>query len=320
MKNTKSIISLAYALAFLTSFSLAQALTISPVKMDLEGAPGQTIQGEIELYNEQSDTKLFYASYENFEPSGDSGSPHFVGGGSGLATWVSTEPSVTLLPDERKKIPFTITIPEDAEAGGYFAGVFFGGQKPVDQGSGEVAIGGKLGVLMLLRVAGDIDENGGLLSFMASGGRIFSQLPIAFSYKFNNEGGDRVVPLGDIVLTNTIGMTAATIPANVNGGSILPSSARTFTSTWNADGELASDAGFFDTVQYQFKNLHIGWYTARLSITWGMENNISTARYDFLIFPWQLVLAIVILGALGVVVLKQYNKMIVARARNARGS
>ena len=312
-----------FSLAFLFLFSASHvfALTISPAKMELSGAPGQVISGEIELFNEQAESKVFYSSYENFEPSGESGSPHFIGGKTGLATWIVTDESVSLNGGDRKKIPFTITIPKDAVPGGYFSGVFFGGQSPNNQKNGEVAIGGKLGTLVLLRVEGDIEEKAGLVSFFAEGGRrFFSNLPISFSYKLNNQGADRIVPIGDIVVTNTFGLKSVTLPANKNEGSILPSSARSYAIVWSADSALPEDAGFFATVGYQFKNFHIGWYTAHLDVKWGMQNNSSSARYDFLFFPWQASLVIVALLILALFVLTRYNKWIVKRSQNGRNS
>jgi hypothetical protein len=44
-----------------------EALTISPVKVEITGDPGQTLNGELELLNEQAFTKTFFASFENFD-------------------------------------------------------------------------------------------------------------------------------------------------------------------------------------------------------------------------------------------------------------
>ena len=125
----------------------AEALTLSPVKVEVTGNPGQTLRGELDLMNEQSDTKTYFSSFENFEPSGDTGSPKFIGGGAGLATWMQTEPSFVIGNGQTLKIPYTITIPADAEPGGYFAAIFWGEDNPAAKQGGEVAIGGKLGVL-----------------------------------------------------------------------------------------------------------------------------------------------------------------------------
>ena len=99
----------------------ASALTISPVKIEVSGDPGQTLVGEVELLNEQTATKTFFTSFENFEPSGDTGSPRFIGSDDGLATWLQAAPEAVVAPGTTVKIPFTISIPAKAEPGGSWA-------------------------------------------------------------------------------------------------------------------------------------------------------------------------------------------------------
>jgi hypothetical protein len=158
----------------------ASALTLSPVKVDVTGDPGQTLVVDMELSNDLDVPKTYYASFENFEPADDTGSPKFVGGADGLATWMHTDESVTLAPKERKVLSFTITIPADAEPGGYFAAVFWG-EQPVGEGDNQVSIGGKLGLLVLLRVDGDIPEGVGLAQWGAEGGRLHSSYLVRVS-------------------------------------------------------------------------------------------------------------------------------------------
>ena len=98
----------------------ALALTVSPVRVEITGNPGQTLKGEMEILNEQQDTKVFYSSFENFEPSGDTGSPRFVGNTGNLSTWIKTNERIDITPGEKIIVPYTITIPQDAEPGGYY--------------------------------------------------------------------------------------------------------------------------------------------------------------------------------------------------------
>jgi hypothetical protein len=83
----------------------ASALTLSPTKIEVAVDPGQQAIGEIELFNEEQTEKTFYLSYENFEPRGETGSPYFVGGGDGLATWITTDESITLKSWRTSKCP-----------------------------------------------------------------------------------------------------------------------------------------------------------------------------------------------------------------------
>ncbi len=321
MKNTLHII-LLIGLLFAVS-NKALALTVSPAKIEITADPGQTVGGEIELFNEQDSEKIFYTSYENFEPRGDSGAPYFVGAKDGLATWIKTDASVTLKSGERVIVPYSITVPNGTDPGGYFAAIFFGSQPPKAEGGGEVSIGGKIGILVLLRVSGEVAEGGGLLDFFVKeNSRVASSLPVTFEYRLNNIGGNRVVPLGEIKVKNTFRFTSATLLANENQGSVLPGSTRKFSVVWGKDlmkaNEGKSNPGFFKTALDQLKNFHFGWYTAKLNLSWGETNQTADASYNFFIMPWQLLsilaLIILVLGFIGRAGLRKYNRFIIGQA------
>lgn len=297
-----TFIAAAIFLAALTFTHYAQALTVSPAILEISGDPGSTLAGTIKLFNEKNTTQTFYTSFENFEPSDDSGTPQFVGAEDGLATWLSSTDSVTLAAQERFEVPFTVTIPADVDAGGYFSAIFFGTQAP-DLQEGTVSIGGRIGVLTLLRVNGDIPEDGGLLSYDTKDSKGFYAIPpIIFEYRFSNNGGDRVVPRGDIELKNTFGSLRDTIDANPTEGSVLPDSARRFSPEWNPDNTIPQ--GFLQTAKYQWKNFHFGFYTAELNLGWGFTNQLANEAVSFFIFPWQLLLLIIILVSLLLTIIK----------------
>lgn len=276
------------------------ALTVSPAKIEVVADPGQIVQGEIELFNEQEETKTFYVSYENFESRGDSGAPYFIGAKNGLATWITTSPEVTIVPGERIQIPYTISVPTDVKPGGYFAAIFFGSQPTQNTGGGEVTIGGKIGVLILLTISGDVQESGGLLDFGAKDGvSFFSKLPITFEYSFNNSGSDRVVPRGEVKIKNTFQLTSKTLLANENEGSVLPKSTRRFEMVWGDGQKEVKKLNFFETALAQLVDFHFGWYRAQVNLTWGESAQTAVATHHFFIIPWQL-LSIVVL-VLGVI-------------------
>lgn len=292
----------------------ALALTISPVRVEITGNPGQTLRGEMEILNEQADTKTFFSSFENFEPSGDTGSPRFVGNTGNLSTWLHTTDRIDITANEKQVVPFTISIPADAEPGGYFSAIFWGSQDPKTQVAGEVAVGGKLGVLILLRVAGEIHEEAGLSEFATlDGGKVYTTVPIGLGYRFTNKGADRVVPLGDIVVKNTFGMKVATLKANESEGNVLPNSSRKFQVIWEKDAPLEIQ-GFLGNAKSQFENFHFGFYRAQAAVVWGSTNTIENASTWFFLLPWQLLCIVTALMILAYFVLKQYNKWIVSRS------
>jgi hypothetical protein len=289
----KRLYSLLFLLVLVFGFHQeAKALTVSPPILEIAGDPGATISGSIKLFNERNTAETFFTSFENFEPSDDAGTPKFVGAQDGLATWLSTTGSVTLAPQERIEVPFTLDIPADVDPGGYFAAIFFGAQPPVAEG-GVVSIGGRLGVLTLLRVNGDIPEEGGVLSYNTVESRKFYTIPpVQFEYRFSNDGGDRVVPRGDIEIKNTFGKVRDIINANISEGSVLPDSARRFKPFWNPDATKPD--GFVETVKYQWKNFHVGFYTAEMNLGWGFTNQVANESISFMIFPWQLILVLLL--------------------------
>lgn len=300
----------------------AHALTVSPVKMEISGDPGQTLQGELKLFNEQDETKTFYSSFENFEARGETGAPFFLPEKVGLATWIKSQEQITLKPKEEKTIPFSIQIPQNAEPGGYFSAILWGTTPPQATGGGQVAVGGRLGVLILLKVSGEVKEGGGLLEFGAKdNGKLFSSLPINFTYRFNNTGGDRVVSRGEIKIKNLFGLTSATIPVNKNEGSVLPGSARKFEVVWGEELQKTDSGGklgFFEMATRQWSEFRFGWYTAQLNLAWGATNQAANATYSFFIIPWQLLLIVIIIlaiiGFLGIWGLKKYNRWIISKA------
>ena len=322
---------------WLTFVQQVFALTISPVRMEISGDPGQTLQGELELLNEQKESKTFYSSAQNFEARGESGAPYFLPDtNKGLASWITVQESVTLRADERTNIPFTIKIPPGVEAGGYFAAILWG-TSPAGQQSGQVSVSGKLGVLILLSVKGEIKEGGGLLDLkIEEGGRFVNALPIKFVYRFSNDGSERVKPTGELKVKNLFGFTTVTLNANPQSGNVLPGSIRKFSVVWSgenqqdktavmATGETAKDGqGFFAAVKNQWKNFALGPYKAELNLTYGKlseaeATNKAEASYRFFAVPWQLLsIIIVILGIIGFLAfvgLKKYNRWIIKKAQ-----
>lgn len=308
----------------------AQAVTISPVKFELEGDPGQVLEGEIELYNEEKESKTFYSSYANFEARGESGAPYFTNSDSGLATWIKTKSEVVLEPGEREVIPFTLSVPAGIEPGGYFAAIFWGTSTP-KPGNAEVSISGKITVLVLLTVRGDTEKGAGILDFSFNNKKIISGLPTVLSYRFSNDGGARVRPLGQITIKNIFGQKITVLEANPRDGNVLPKSVRKFQVAWNekkqdqyanapVPDENTPGLGFWAMVKSQSKNFMLGFYRAELNLSYGPDASQTEKKMTFLVLPWQL-LSIVIASVLIIFFgFKQYNKWLIAKVTKGQGN
>lgn len=302
----------------------ASALTLTPVRLEIAGDPGQTLTKEMTLINERTTAETYYVSYANFEAQGETGNPSFVEPKDDIGTWIKAPGSVFLAPGTSQVVSLTITIPKTAEPGGHF-GTIFWGTTPNDLAPGQVAIGAKTGMLVLLRVSGAISEKGGLLEFATKNKqKFYTSLPVDFYYRFENAGTDRIKPIGSIKMRDTIGITAATVPGNPVDGNILPKSIRRFETTWQGkDGTKllseAVDENFFDKVQREYRNFAFGHYTADLKLAYGTSGQVARGSFSFWVFPWHLSLVVLILLLILSFVLfeevRAYNRWIIKKAR-----
>ena len=297
------------------------ALTISPPRIEICADPGETVSHEILITNEGDGDQIFYVSYSNFEAQGETGTPTFVEATEGLGTWISTNESIRIPAQKSELVNLKISVPKNADPGGYFAAVFWGTSPENGEG---VSIGAKTGALVLLTVNGDVDEQGGILEFATKNKQTFyTSLPITFYYRFQNSGDNRIKPAGDIMMKNMVGLTSAKVPGNPVDGNILPKSVRKFETTWQGkDGAVVvSDkdkGGFFDNVKREWRNFAFGHYKAELTLAYGIKNEVSTATYGFWVFPWHLTLFVVVLAIIIFIIgrwlIRRYNKWVIAQA------
>jgi|SRR3989344_549862 len=330
-KNKKAILSVSFlvfqVILFFSFVSSADALTLSPPRFELEGDKGSVIQGTVKLFNEGQSEKTFYVTYENFEAKGETGTPSFVPGTTDLATWITTEPNIIIKPGEEKLVKFAINIPNDAEAGGHFAAIFWSTTPPPKE-STQLSIGAKIGTLVLLRVRGNITEEGGVLEFGATNHKkYYNSLPIEFYYRFQNAGNDRVKPAGIVKIKNMFGFTANKLSGNPQEGNILPHSIRRIMTVWGDDtGDFyyPIEEGDNLAVKYwkgmkrEWHNFAFGRYKAILDIIYGSTNKETKSSFVVWVFPWRLTTTIliflIIIFWFGRHEIRKYNEYIISRA------
>ncbi len=304
------------------------AMTITPVRYEIQGDPGQNLSEDITIINEEEVSVTYYSSFANFEAQGETGSATFVDPVEDIGTWMQTEQSVTLLPGEQKTVSFTIKIPENAEPGGHF-GVIFWGTSPENSADGkQLAVSAKTGLLVLLSVSGDVKEEGGVLDFLKKDNKFwYNSLPVSFTYRFKNDGGDRIKPKGFIKISNTLFIPTKKLDANPVNGNILPNSTRKFTVDWVKYVEPTDKImpngvvkKFFDRAIYQWKNFAFGLYGAKLDITYGIQEQQVERKVFFFVFPWQLLVCLILIFIIvfftGKKLIKRYNKYIIQQAHS----
>ena len=304
----------------------ANALTISPVRFEILGDPGQTLMGEITLFNERDIAETFYSSFESFEARGEGGEPRFVPAQKGLPTWMKTESTITLEPGETKIVPFSIEVPQGADPGGHFAAIFWSNVPPAEIEEKQMVVGARIGTLILLRVSGEIREGGGILEF-GTKNKIYTHLPISLFYRLANDGNNWLRPEGEVKISNIIGLQTAVLDANPVKGNVLPGSIRRFDIEWEAQDKI-TEGGFLATARHQWQNFALGPYRATLALRYNGTDTLSETEISegfkstfwFFVIPWQLliiiIIVLVILGFFGAKGLNKYNRWVIAKYKN----
>jgi hypothetical protein len=305
----------------------AKALTLSPPRLEFGIEPGSDLTSKVRVINESQETVTLYPSTANFTAKDESGNPYFLfDERGGLASWIDIAPGpFVLLAGERQDIPFSINVPKAAEAGGYYAGIFFSPTPPKTGGQegGQVAVVSKLGTLVLLRVAGDVSIVTKVLEFhVADDQRVFTRLPVQFWYRLRNSSKVHILPLGVVKLKNMLGLTSAEPTANPVEGAVLSNSTRRFEPVWqrNEQPEVVYRNGwqyFWAETWAEARNFAFGRYTAQLMLS-NVPGTETVAKVSFWVLPWHFLLVTVVGLLLVWWVLKsgigRYNRWIIKRA------
>lgn len=276
-------------------FAYAQgsiSFTVTPPIFHLTVAPGETWSSSIHVINSNQYDISVYSSRMNFRPKGETGQPefsHFLGedlepNTHSLAQWIKLSDDPVFIPAEKGgEIPFTITVPKNAEPGGHYAAILIGTQPIADRGDGSVVtVSSYISTLLFVKITGEITEKGSIREFSTEK-NLYSTPNASFKLRFENTGNVHLLPQGDIVLTNMWGKERGRIPVNskTDFGSVLPQSIREYKYDWT--GEF----NFFD----------IGRYKAIATLSYGEnEKQVDYRTVYFWVIPIKPVLWI--LGSL----------------------
>lgn len=304
----------------------ALAMTVSPPNYDYTSVNrGDVLMDVIKLSNEGNEPVTIYPMVRNFTfKQGDetSGTPSFYDMqkdpyGTALGTWVKidTKP-ITVGAGQKYNIPFTINIPNDASPGGHFGAVLFATQPPDDKG--VVTIGSQVGVLIMMRVNGDVKEVGSIAEFGFSHPKPwYNFLPVDFFVRFENSGNVHLRPTGNVFIFDWTGRQVAAVPVNADFKSVLPQSIRRYEFSWSKNDGQAHSA-----LWNEWNNFAIGKHKAQLVLTYGVGNKTVSGEVSFYVWPWRLMS--IALGILLLVIFmltigkKSYEKSVIRKYERRR--
>lgn len=315
MKVFKAFVAIILGVLFVLP-SAGNALTvIPPILENIEAEPGKIYSSSYELYNETEVAQTYYLIAHNFIAMGEEGQSDIMTEKDqqiGLSSWIKFgETQLLLLGGERKRVSFTIEVPVDAEPGGHYAAIFATTQPP----SGEVSLGENTGVLLLVKVPGDIRENAELVEYsLASGKKVYNRPPVEFLIRIRNDGNVHFKPLGDISI-NGWGGEKAIVNANPLLGNILPKSIRALHPVWKGPAEKG---GFMEELKNEWNNFAFGRYNAHLEMEWGTNKEKMIDNVKFWVIPWRVLLVGLLVLIIILLLIRGYNKSIVKRAQKKK--
>jgi len=265
-------------LLYFQPVSQVNAITLSPLTFELIANPGDTITNVIRVTNSDGFQVGIFIDIDDFVPAGEEGRVALEDPSENLAyslaRWITVSPETFVLASgESKEVQFTINVPLNAEPGGHYSSLLATiSANAVD--TGGVSIAQKVGSLLLLSVAGDVEEKVHIAEFSAPN---FSEYgPVTLLTRFENTGTVHVKPRGFILIKNIFGKEVDKI--NLPQKNVLPNSIRRTEIPW---GE-----------RYMF-----GKYEATLTAIYGSTNEPISAVMTFWVIPWKIAGAI-LLGAL----------------------
>lgn len=260
-----------FAVVFLISVLRAQTpnpgLTLYPVSFDLLIEQGESKEGEINLRNNTGQTVTIQASKRNFTAEGEEGQVEIIEEELpfSLSEWLTITPeTVTVRQGETVKFNYSITPPENAEAGGHFGSVVFATIPNPDLDDTGALLSQEVAALFLVRVPGDVVERANIETFKTDK-NFYEFGPVEFQLRVKNEGGVHIRPAGVVTIQNMWGKKDV---FGFEGRNVLPNSIRQMPAKWNS-------------------TWLIGKYDANLALTYGSKNEQLYATTTFWAFPWK---------------------------------
>lgn len=276
--------------------SIVRAVTVGPVKLEISVDPGDVTTGSLFLMNEGKETQTFYPVFESFIE--ENGEKKFITETKpDLANWFELASSITLKSQEQKNVPYTLRIPQDAGPGGHFAVIWWSTAPAGQKGTKQVSIVTRAGILVYLRVSGDIKEEAKILSF-ATNKKVYFGAPVQFSINLQNSGNVYLQPKGELIIKNLFGGKKAVFSINQKESLILPQSQKTFTDSWDFSGFV------------------FGPYKAQLNLLYGETQKQIQKTLWFFVLPLKLVMISVLIILVIFVGIPQYNKWLIRKYKS----
>lgn len=250
---------------------------VGPGRKEIELRPGQTIVEEITVTNRISDGRTFKLEVEDVVGSKDpTRSVELLDEGESpysIHDYISfPKDSFVLALGERARIPVTITIPPDAEPGGYYGSVLVSTIRTSDSKDDMAPrspIIARVGSLFFVTVAGDVVRSGETKSIQTIiDNWWYEEGPIDLGVLYENTGSIHLNPYGELSIKNMFGEEVGFV--TLEPWFVLPQSLRLREVSWD-------------------REFLLGRYTVTAKINRGYDDVVDVVATSFWVLPWKIV-------------------------------
>lgn len=292
-----------------SSSNAANTLKVSPVRSDIQIAPGASQTVKVIITNLTGAAVTVQPIENDFISKDEAGTPALILNSDqfapthSLKRFMTPLSNVTIPAKKAVVVEVVITVPKTAQAGGYFGAIRFAPATP--DGGKQVNLSASVASLILLTVPGNIVEKMNLTDFaIQQNGKdgTYFQNPnnLQANFRFENKGNIQEAPFGNISVKNGNKVVYSydfnqTAPRDV----VLPDSAR----RWNVP---LKDIGSF------------GYYTVEATLTYGKKNQTVDVTQSFWVVPFVAIIGAIVglLVLIGLIIafvafLRSYKKRII---------
>lgn len=267
-----------YTIEHLLGDEVFDDFVVGPGKIELEIKPGESKTIEMTISNRTGAPRIFEIISEDATGSSDPTRPLVLLGSDrgpySMKDYVSVPARrFTLGHSERARIPVTITIPADEEAGGRYGSVLVSTVSSEAKAAGEQgtqpqsAVVSRIGSLFFITIPGDIKKDGMLKEFSTIPQKAFYQSgPINFGILFENKGTSHLTPYGELRIKNVFDEEVGYL--QLEPWFVMPQSLRLREVAWDRD-------------------FLFGKYTTTLELNRGYDELTDTLSYSFWVLPWK---------------------------------
>ncbi len=253
---------------------------VGPGRSVLELRPGETVTVQLSVSNRISNNRRFDLKVEDIAGSqnpiegiqalGDTIGPYSI------RDYISfPHSSFELGLGERARIPVTISIPPDAEPGGYYGAIFVTTTRietdvtESDATTAQSPIIARIGSQFFITVPGEVEVGSVVRDVSLVGDRWwYERGPIQVALTTENTGSIHLVMGADMIIRNMFGEEVGV--SEIDPWFVLPKSLRLRTLSWD-------------------REFLLGRYTAEVRLARGHDDIVDTFTLVFWVLPWRIV-------------------------------